>query len=135
MRLSEIRRVLRRYNITLIDITMANGEIVLGPHNFTPLNHYKCGPNHNKWLTLLIPDKVYFNRSSACSVHDHMYTYPVEAGEDYRQAADALFRINMDSTAKQQSITRYGKYLATPFNFLFEWFVINFGRDSFYRDK
>lgn len=134
MKLQEIERVMQSYGKQLIQVEI--GEAVLyAPNDYEHVEHYKCGPNHNKVLTLLIPDKVYFNREGPCKVHDFMYTYPKDAKEDYRIASDCLFKINMDKAAEQQSKLKYGSALAKPFNNIFFYFVKWWGRKSFYLDK
>lgn len=135
MTLQHIKIVTHKYGVYLANYMFPDGTVVVAPTDFIPQPAYKCGPNKHKWLTWLIPDKVYFNREYACKVHDWMYTYPKNAGEEFRQAADDLFRINMDLTASQQSKTKAGAYISVPFNAMFHRFVCWFGKGSFYSDK
>lgn len=135
LNLEQVRQVMSTHGISLVKHTMKNGTVLYAPHNFEEKEHYKCGPNHNKVLTWLIPDKVYFNRESACKVHDHMYTYPDNTGERYRYAADSLFKINMDLGAYTQAKTDIGVLVAAPMNNMFYYFVRWFGKNSYYMDK
>lgn len=135
MTLQHIKIVCHRYGIYLANYMLPDGSVVVAPTDYVPKAAYKCGPNKHKWLTWLIPDRVYYNRKAACGVHDWMYTYPANAGDDFKAAADDLFKINMDLQAKQQAKTTAGTYAALPFNNLYYYFVRWFGKGSFYSDK
>lgn len=133
--IQQIRHIAFRYGIFIENHMLPDGSVILAPSDYVESPAFKCGPNKHKWLTWMIPDKVYWNRKPACGVHDWMYTYPVYAGSDYKRAADDLFRLNMDLLAKQRSETRFGHWLAVPMNSIYHKFVAWFGDGSFYSDK
>jgi len=136
MNLAQVRYRLKAWGVELLNTTMPNGDIVLAPHDYVDSPKYKCGPNKHKLLTFLIPDKIYFNRQSACAVHDFMYQYPLDGTIGYKELADDLFLINMEKLAlRREAAGNLPSFLATPMNKVYYWFVKYFGSKAFFDGK
>lgn len=73
-------------------------------------------------MELLVPDKLYFNRTAACKVHDFMYEQKMS-----RDASDLLFLYNMNWIVEQKSKRRLANNIGHTVNKIYYFFVHKFG--------
>jgi hypothetical protein len=60
-----------------------------------------CGPGN--WIQRLVSDNFYElgpDISTVCNIHDWMYTFPEDAGQEYKDKADRVFKNNLIRTAE-----------------------------------
>lgn len=104
------------------------------PDNYKLLPSCACG--RSGWRGELVPDSILgVSVKAACCIHDYMYTFPRDAGEDYRAHADRVFLNNMLRIIEDKSSWALVRFARRSVAYAYYLAVKNFGGPSFWSDK
>ena len=104
------------------------------PEGYAEARGCECG--RPGWHRDLVPDSLLgLDIKPACCIHDFMYTYPNDAGLDYKAIADHVFLNNMLRLIEAGTKQSWLKRLRSALAWLYYQGVVAFGGPSFWAGK